>query len=331
MTDLELSGRVLPAIPDGPDDLLRRLTDAWIDRYKSRHTRTAYERDLAYWLTWCTECRVHPLKARMMNVDEWIAWQQQRGMRGDGQPSARRSVARRVSVVASWYAYLIRNTAEDDTPLITHNPAKTDARPNADRDHSPTVGLSRAEADRLIHAADADGPRSGAIIRLMLTNATRCDVICTATIADLSWDRGHRVLTTRVKGDRLKRDPLPPPTARAVDTYLSSRGDPGEGPLFATKTGRHLAEPYLFRLVQRLARKAGIAAADRLSPHSLRHTAITEALDATHDLRKAQDLAGHADPRTTRLYDLRRGQLDGHAAYVLATRYGTGADDASAS
>ena len=79
--------------------------------------------------------------------------------------------------------------------------------------------------------------------------------------------------------------------------------------------------------MQRLARKAGIAAADKLSPHSLRHTAITEALDATHDLRKAQDLAGHADPRTTRLYDLRRGELDGHAAYVLATRYGTGAHD----
>jgi hypothetical protein len=43
----------------------------------------------------------------------------------------------------------------------------------------------------------------------------------------------------------------------------------------------------------------------------------------TRDLRKAQDLAHHADPRTTRLYDKRRGELDDHAAYVLATRYGT--------
>jgi integrase/recombinase XerD len=87
-----------------------------------------------------------------------------------------------------------------------------------------------------------------------------------------------------------------------------------------------VAEPYLFRLVRRLAGKARIPAADHISPHSLRHTAITEALEATHDLRKAQDLAGHADPRTTRLYDLRRGQLDGHAAYVLATRYGSSRD-----
>ena len=314
---LELIGHALPAepAPSAADDLLARLTQAWLNRYESAHTRAAYERDLKGWIGWCQSRGVHPLRARVMNVDEWLAAQRDGG-------AARRSIARRLSALGSWYAYLIINTAGDPAPLITHNPAVTDARPKVDRDASPTVGLDRAEADRLITAADADGPRSSAIIRLMLTNAVRCGVICTAQVTDLSHDRGHRVLTTTVKGGKLKRDPLPPPTARAVAVYLESRGNPGAGPLFATRTGAPLAEPYLFRLVQRLARKARIPAADRLSPHSLRHTAITEALDATHDLRKAQDLAGHADPRTTRLYDLRRGQLDGHAAYVLATRYG---------
>ncbi len=316
MTDLELSGRVLPAAPAGTsDDLLARLTAAWLRRYESVHTRAAYERDLKDWIGWCQSRGVHPLRARVMNVDEWLAAQ-----RDDG--AARRSIARRLSAVGSWYAYLIVNTAGDPEPLITHNPAVTNARPKVDRDTSPTVGLDRAEADRLITAADADGLRSSAVIRLMLTNAVRCGVICTAQVTDLSHDRGHRVLTTTVKGGKLKRDPLPPPTARAVEAYLESRGNPDGGPLFATRTGAPLAEPYLFRLVRRLARKAAIPAAGHLSPHSLRHTAITEALDATHDLRKAQDLAGHADPRTTRLYDLRRGQLDEHAAYVLATRYG---------
>jgi integrase/recombinase XerD len=321
MTNVELSGRVLPAlppVPDGPDDLLRRLTAAWLSRYESRHTFVAYERDLRGWIGWCRARGVHPLRVRVADVDDWLAWQR-------GQDAARRTVARRLSAVASWYRYLIINTAEDDQPLMTHNPAVTDARPKVDRDESPTVGLTRAEADRLIAAADADGLRSSAVIRLMLTNAARCDVICTATISNLGHDRGHRVITVTVKGGKKKRDPLPPPTARAIDAYLASRGDPAEGPLFATKTGRHLAEPYLFRLVRRLAAKAALPAAGQLSPHSLRHTAITETLEATHDLRKAQDLAGHADPRTTRLYDRRRGELDGHAAYVLATRYGAGA------
>jgi site-specific recombinase XerD len=325
MTDLELSGRVLPALPDGPDDLLRRLTAAWLKRYDSPHTRAAYKRDLKAWLGWCQSAGIHPLKARMMDVDGWLAHQR------DEQQAARRSIARRLSAVASWYSYLIRNTASDGTPLITYNPAVTDVRPKVDRDASPTIGLSRAEADRLIAAADADGLRSSAVIRLLLTNAYRCGLITTATIGQLGWDRGHRVITIPVKSGTLRRDPIPPPTARALDAYLASRGDPETGPLFATATGRPVAEPYLFRLIRRLAAKAGIPSADQLSPHSLRHTAITEALDATHDLRKAQDLAGHADPRTTRLYDLRRGQLDGHAAYVLATRYGTGANDDASS
>lgn len=324
-----LTGISLPAVPvrdSTQDELLARLTAAWLNRYDSHHTRAAYEKDLRYWVGWCQERGIHPLRARMADVDDWLAAQRDSGVSGDGRPAARRSIARRLSAVASWYGYLIRNTAGDGEPLLTHNPADTDARPKVNRDASPTVGLSRAEADRLITAADQDGLRSSAIIRLLLTNALRCGVVSSLNIRDCGSDRGHRIITMTVKGGHLKRDPLPPPTARAIDAYLASRGDPPDGPLFATRTGRRLDEAYLFRLVRRLATRAGIPSADRLSPHSLRHTAITEALEATGDLRKAQDLAGHADPRTTRLYDLRRGELDGHAAYVLATRYGTSRD-----
>lgn len=79
----------------------------------------------------------------------------------------------------------------------------------------------------------------------------------------------------------------------------------------------------MHRLIRRLARRAGLASASALSPHSLRHTAITEILDATGgDLRRAQDFACHADPRTTRRYDRRRDQLDNHGAYLLAGRFG---------
>lgn len=318
MTDIELSGTALPATPlNVRDELLARLTRAWLARYESAHTRKAYERDLRGWLTWCAERELHPLSARMMDADQWLAGQREAG-------AARRSIARRLSAVASWYAYLIRNTAADPQPLITWNPADTDARPKIDRDESPTIGLSRSEAGRLIVAADADGARSSAIIRLMLTNALRCGVISSLEVTDYGADRGHRVLDMTVKGGKLKRDPVPPPSARAIDMYLASRGNPESGPLFATRTGHPVDEAYLFRLIRRLAGRAGIESAGRLSPHSLRHTAITETLDATGDLRKAQDLAGHADPRTTRLYDRRRNQLDGHAAYVLATRYGAG-------
>ncbi len=65
------------------------------------------------------------------------------------------------------------------------------------------------------------------------------------------------------------------------------------------------------------ARAAGIT--KRISPHSLRHSFITAALDAGVPLRDVQDAASHADPRTTMRYDRARHSLDRHATYIVST------------
>ncbi len=67
--------------------------------------------------------------------------------------------------------------------------------------------------------------------------------------------------------------------------------------------------------MRRLARKAGIK--QPLSPHSLRHTFVTLALDAGASLRDVQDAAGHADAWTTRRYDGTRHALQRHPTYLL--------------
>jgi integrase len=66
----------------------------------------------------------------------------------------------------------------------------------------------------------------------------------------------------------------------------------------------------------RIAKVAGIPR--HVSPHSLRHAAITNALDAGVPLRDAQILARHADPRITEHYDRARGSLDHHGVHFLA-------------
>ena len=91
-----------------------------------------------------------------------------------------------------------------------------------------------------------------------------------------------------------------------------------DGPLLATSAGGRLRQGHLWELVRRLARTAQIGAWEQLSPHSLRHSAITFALDAGAALRDVQDYAGHRDPRTTRRYDHSRDSLDRNAAYTVA-------------
>jgi integrase/recombinase XerD len=67
--------------------------------------------------------------------------------------------------------------------------------------------------------------------------------------------------------------------------------------------------------VTRLAVTAGID--KHLTPHSLRHSAITAALNAGVALRDVQEFARHADPRTTIRYDRARHSLDRHASCTV--------------
>ncbi len=106
---------------------------------------------------------------------------------------------------------------------------------------------------------------------------------------------------------------------RALDTYI---GDRTTGPLFVTASGSRLDRVAAYRLLRRLARQAEIPSWASISPHSLRHSFATAALDAGVALRDVQDAMGHADPRTTRRYDRTRHNLDRHATYAVASFLG---------
>jgi integrase/recombinase XerD len=113
--------------------------------------------------------------------------------------------------------------------------------------------------------------------------------------------------------------PLAPRTSRAVDLYIDERTTE---PIFLGAKGERMDRYAADRMVKRLARRAGTT--KRISPHSLRHSFITAALDAGVPLRDVQEAASHADPRTTMRYDRGRGSLDRHATYIVAT-FGAGA------
>jgi integrase/recombinase XerD len=291
----------------------RLLAAAWLAGYRSDRTRRAYALDLTAWLEWLHTLEVDVLAARRVHVDLWV-----RQLLDTA--AAASSTARRLSALTGFYRHLVEHD------LLAANPAAPVRRPRVDPDHTATVGLDRDQARAFLAAADADpgpaGLRTAATARLLLHLGLRVDELAAADTTDLGHDRGHRVLTVTRKGARRATVVLPPATAAALDAYLldrtSRRPDhPLEGPLLATATGGRLDQSALCKLVRRLARAASIPSAAQLTPHSLRHTAITLALDAGAALRDVQDFAGHRDPRTTRRYDHARHTLDRNAAYTL--------------
>ncbi len=116
------------------------------------------------------------------------------------------------------------------------------------------------------------------------------------------------------KGAKQVTIPLAPRTARAVDLCVGERL---HGPIFVGAHGQRMDRHAATRMVRRLCSTAGIA--KHISPHSLRHSFITAALDAGVPLREVQETASHADPRTTMRYDRARHSLDRHATYIVST------------
>ncbi|WP_049828777.1 tyrosine-type recombinase/integrase [Arthrobacter sp. RIT-PI-e] len=149
-----------------------------------------------------------------------------------------------------------------------------------------------------------------------------------ASTTDYGHDTGHRTLTIRRKGGKSAKVAVPAPAAVAVNEYLETNGaelihvhGPGTAylvgqPLFTTSTGKPWQRSEAFRTIGRLAAKAGIQG--RISPHSLRHTFATIALDTGTSLHALQDSMGHAAPPPPRRYDRARNNLTKSASYDIA-------------
>ncbi len=301
-------------IPELDGDPAWRLAGAFLVGYRG-HTRRAYFNDVRAWYAWCAGVGVAPLDAQRHHVDRWIADQCEQPQAATGKPAAPSTIARRLSCLSKLYEYAVV-----DAGLLEASPVVRVKRPKVS-DHSSTVGLNEKELVALIGAAETDGPRSAALITLLALNGLRIGEALALDVPHLSYDFGHRVLSLVRKGNKRSTEALAPATARQLEAY---NGERTSGPIFLNDKGERLTEPTAWRLVRRLASAAQLPAADRLSPHSLRHSAITAALNAGVPFRDVQDFAGHADPRTTRRYDRSRNSLDRHATYALAARLGRG-------
>ena len=264
-------------------------------------TRDAYALDLRQFVAWCEDHHLRLFTARGADIECFA-----RDLEALGR--ARATVARRLCTVAGFYRY-----AEQEG-LLERSPAAPVRWPRLDYE-SHTTGLDRKEVRALLVAAGLASAREHALVSLLASTA------CAsprrrhrgADIEALGIERAHRTLTVLRKGGKIVTVPLAPRTARAIDLAVGERVD---GPIFLGSSGERLDRHAAWRIVGRLARKAGIN--KPAGAHTLRHTFITAALDAGVPLRDVQEAAGHADPRTTMRYDRARVSFDRHATYVVA-------------
>lgn len=175
--------------------------------------------------------------------------------------------------------------------------------------------LATAKAE----ASTPKGLRDLALVRLLHDLGLRRGEAVSLDLANV--DLEARTVAVVGKGKRqATRLTLPRPTADSLAAWIASRGN-SPGPLFrpldpGASPDERLTGEAVRRIVAALGKRSGLARVPR--PHGLRHSAVTEALDAGRDIRDVRRFARHADINTTIRYDDNRRDVAGEIADLIA-------------
>jgi integrase/recombinase XerC len=272
------------------------------ERDVSPNTVRAYERDLSEFVEFL---------GKYYGGSAW-SWQgiDRIAMRAFlGQLSKRglskRSMARTLSAIRSFYKYLHRNE------IVEANPARAVGAPRLEK-YLPAY-LDRAQIALLFQMAEVRAwegnfvdVRNLAILELFYSTGMRLSELQGLSRGEL--DLVSQQVKVRGKGRKERIIPIGDHAMLAIRNYESKRDEllrtmgpkADRNAVFLARTGKRIGVRAVQKVVTNFLKEIDEDAG--LSVHSLRHTFATHLLDAGADLRAVQELLGHASISTTQIY-----------------------------
>lgn len=287
-----------------------------VEKNASRHTLSNYHRDLEQFASWWAEaggkiCDPDWSQVTVRLIRCYLGFVSGRGY-------SKRSVARKLAVLRSFFRYLIREKVVEDNPVCRVATPKLDKM-------LPEF-LNEDEITTLFNCPDTRlplGVRDRAILECLYSSGLRVSELCSLDIRDIDYSDGD----VRVLGKRARERQIPVGSfaLAALGEYLR-RGRPellkngcsaeSEKALFLNRQGTRLTPRSVARLVRRYVQMASLIR--RCTPHTLRHSFATHLLEHGADLRSVQELLGHQSISTTQIYThvtrerLKKVYLDAH-------------------
>ncbi len=178
-----------------------------------------------------------------------------------------------------------------------------------------TQAKAEAQADKKkdtqgrIDRATEQGARLYAMYMLAVNCGLRTIEISRANVKDLEYKNGAACLYIQGKGhaEADTKKTLAPGVYQAIRDYLDTRTDGynNNSPLFVStgnrSRGQRIAATTISRMLKQAMQTAGYDS-ERLTAHSLRHTAGTAAMQLTHNIYETQKYMRHSNPATTEIY-----------------------------
>ena len=261
-----------------------------LERGCSENTLKAYTSDLRLWCLYCMRMGSDPMTLHSDSIARFLREQSTRGL-------SKSTVQRNAAVLNSFARFLVYEGITENMPTLDPLPARDKILPQI---------MTEGEIQRLINACEDNtliGKRDRAAIELAYGTGMRASELCSLKLKDI--DRGGGLIFTRGKGDKERCIPYVGGVRKVVDEYIEDHRpklDKLKQPwLLLTKSGKKMRREFLWRLLRKRGRQAGIASS-RLHPHVLRHTFATHLIRKGMDQRTLQEILGHSSILTTEKY-----------------------------
>lgn len=276
-------------------------------RLRNEHTRAAYLVAIKRFLAWAEERGLELVRITPKDVGQYF----------DGLRKENTSVATRklhLAALRHFFDGLVTRHA------VILNPALSVRGERYEVVEGKTPEITVEGARKLLAAIDKStvvGLRDRAIVAILIYTASRAGAVAALRRGNFCHAGEQWMLHFEEKGGKSREIPVRHDLEQMIFAYIDAAGlrhARRDTPFFRTaylKTGRLTGNPMcvidVCRMVKRRLKDAGLPS--RLSPHSFRVTTITDLLEQGVPLEDVQRLAGHADPRTTRLYDRRQKKI----------------------
>ncbi|MCF6410557.1 tyrosine recombinase XerC [Pseudalkalibacillus salsuginis] len=259
-------------------------------------------------------CSQHTVLNYQLDIDDFVGFMKQQGLHQFAAVSyvhvrhyltvlhekryARKTVARKVSTLRSFYRFLIR---ED---RLEQNPFKTASLPKQTR-RLPKF-FYEEELEELFEVSNLNTPlgqRNQTLLELLYGTGIRVSECCELSLKDIDFT--IETILVRGKGRKERYVPIGSFAVEAIKRYLQS----GRKTLMKTKEhdkvfvnykGDPLTDEGVRKVLKKLIESTSLTV--NITPHMMRHTFATHLLNEGADLRAVQELLGHSQLSTTQIY-----------------------------
>ena len=285
---------------------------------ESDHTYRAYRRAVDRFLAWCDErgCALREVSPALVgdyvrDLKTFKRVGNQVFVQTD-RPASKPTKKLHLAALRKFFDRLVVRH------VVVLNPAASVKAPKYAVQEGKTPAFSVEQARRLLSKIDVShvvGLRDRAVIATLVYTGARVGAVAKLRLQDFYQDGNQWRLGLDEKGGKDRQIPVRHDLQTFYEEYVAAAelsNAPAESPIFRSTirktkvlTENAMTDNDILRMVKRRLKDVKLPT-KKFSCHSFRATTITDLLEQGVPLEDVQYLAGHADPRTTRLYDRRK-------------------------